>query len=210
MSFEKNQISRLYIWVHPDYTVIKDYTQRKSEIFIESLATEPSQAVLEIPFYLRPRTKDQLDNNIITNKNNPKYWVSLQRFEKTETRALDLLRDRFLIWPFRELVEGNNSNHLDFLRKYYNTKKRSIGGYPEPVLFEEIYVFGQMPNSCVAHQARESRLHEISNEVDWGSELPKINPTNYKTIKRLSKIDKDWNDPKTLKSWKKLLTANQL
>ena len=167
MALLENQIEDLYIWVHPDYCRIYDSTMQNSIIFLDKLKSSYNAGVVELPFYKRPRDYNKLSENVLVRKSAfPSYWESLQKFEELETKALTEIPDRFLIWPFGQLIEGDDEEHLEFLKENFNLKNRKY-------LFREVNVFGQMPDSCVAHQAMDCRLYKITeNNVHWLSRDP--------------------------------------
>ena len=68
MALAANQITDLFIWVHPEYLVTEDHVAKASELFIEALATEPHGAVIELPSFKRPRSYADLNERCYVSK----------------------------------------------------------------------------------------------------------------------------------------------
>ena len=208
MALARNQITDIFIWVHPECLPIADDVAKKCELFIEALATEPHAAVIESPCYERPRYYDGLTARLgLSNSGFPEYWETVQRHERLETRALNLLGDRFIIWPFSGGIMQDDPEHIDYIKKTLNVTPRNFNPIHEDKkhLFRRLDVFGELPHGCVSHHipyvlglAYELATILPSNEPFFPNDSM---PSNNETLETLARLSEEWRNPQRLGMW---------
>ncbi len=175
MTLEQNQITHLFIWVHPVWFPVLDSRLSEWKAFIELLAYEPHIGLVETRG-LGPGGLSRLLGLVA--KNRPNEYESERKhlcsLDTIEMLAECILGDRYLLWPNPQengigngFVVGSNSDHFRLLAERFNIDERwqqnSITS--EKKLFSQIAVYGLKPEVCVYHQAWNMDLHRLSSRI---------------------------------------------
>ncbi len=148
MTLPQNQITDLYLWVHPDFAPVDEQILREWGEFIELLSYEQHTALVETGARgKRPEITD------------------------LENSAAKLLGQRYYQWSER-FVRGSEGSHRRALAFIFNVEERifPFSHQEEPKLFKSIYCYGLQPGACVYWQAFDHGLSSLADDsVSLGS-----------------------------------------
>lgn len=172
----KNQISHLYIWVHPEY---RDFGICDSKQHWESAyklldeLTKNSQCALAVCSWLSQRDDASIlrraKSEHFDERKTQRYLKFVQDQDKFYIEAQKRLGNRFIFWPSGMIVLNSPYNHyfeVDYLSNIFNIEPRCFADYNKPFLLQYVDCFGLLPNACVAVQAQDCGLHDYVLETD--------------------------------------------
>lgn len=172
----KNQISHLYIWVHPEYRDfgICDNKQHWESAYrlLDELTKNP-QCALAVCSWLPERdiasVRRRAKEEMFSKQKTERYLEFVQKQEEFYLEAQKRLGKRFIFWPSGMIVLNSPYKHdreVDYLSNIFNVEPRCFSDYNKPFLLQYADCFGLLPNACVAVQAGECGLRDYVLETD--------------------------------------------
>jgi len=136
MTFQRNEITNLFIWVHPFISsrlVIAGW-----ENFIDYLSEDPTSCLLQV--------QDGINCSVV-------YDLELKAYQK--------LWPRYRKWSSRNLSNFVRLEDIPEIQKLFGLNDPLSGER----LFNHIGVYGLFPGACVEHQAINCGLEYVAREV---------------------------------------------
>ncbi len=172
----KNQISHLYIWVHPEYRDFgicdNEHHWQRTYKFLDEL-TENPQCALAVCSWLPQRdiasVRRRAKEEWFTKDKTERYLKFVEKQEEFYREAQKRLGNRFIFWPTGMIDLNNPSNHyyeVDYLGNIFNIDPRCFDNYNQPLLLQYADCFGLLPTACVAVQAQDCGLQQYVLETN--------------------------------------------
>lgn len=178
LELEVDQISKLIIWIHPDWVTIPDDELKNGFEVIDLIKNDKRAALISLPVHKPPRDIKNLEFPSLTRRTASLecYRNSSSIVEEIELYALEHLGPRFQIWPFGRFVDlKEDPSHLEFLLKRFNianSEKVAFIDIPKTHYFDFIACSGSWPDECLQSQIHDCGLHDIAKHVyNCGSAL---------------------------------------
>ena len=163
-----NQISTLYVWVHPEYGPAHDSDW--SRILFNGIAEHPDSAVVEVPYY-HPRTREEVGRAQMREVSD-EWWKSLEESFALSTIVRKLLGTRYLFWGDDSLsprsrggILGWSEVDAQILQDKFHLNWKANGSTTGTFLFDQIICFGYEQFNCVYGQYALAGLGLMANRL---------------------------------------------
>ena len=157
---EKNQVSRLFVWVHPDFVPVAPEVNAGWEEVIRFLGKTSSGALLQIRWYPQAVEYGYARN------------PALRCLESLAREQLGL---RYQVFTAEEyFLSGAESRQVDLVKSLFNLEERSFHGRADKKLFEYIGCYGLVPSLCVEDQTSKKDLGELAYVVENQGFFPAV------------------------------------
>ncbi len=159
MKLEKNQITQLLIWVHPDWNFVGNDIIINWSKLIDFVNSKDNFALIQA------KGRKNYNDGLISMRYGEEgfYLEHIKSLQLLEKKAREKLDKRYLLWE-ECFINGKDNKHINIIRDSFNIEERTFEVSSDNKLVKTIGCYGLNPGdrACVAYQTKNCNLDRIS------------------------------------------------